>query len=183
MSRIHILGASGSGTTTLGAALAGRLALPRFDTDDFFWQRTDPPYQHARGREERQRLLGEALVEHPGWVLSGSLCGWGDFLIPQMDLVVFLWIPADIRMQRLREREYARYGKEIDDPAHPSYQTHVAFLDWAAQYDTGGPDMRSLAMHREWLRKLPGQVVQIEEAVSVAESVSWVLAALGEQHG
>ena len=41
--RIHILGASGSGTTTLGRALAARLQCPHFDTDDCFWLPTDPP--------------------------------------------------------------------------------------------------------------------------------------------
>ena len=37
MQRIHILGASGSGTTTLGRALAERLQCRHFDTDDYFW--------------------------------------------------------------------------------------------------------------------------------------------------
>ena len=41
--RIHILGASGSGTTTLGRALAERLQCPHFDADDYFWVPTDPP--------------------------------------------------------------------------------------------------------------------------------------------
>ena len=42
--RIHILGASGSGTTALGQALAEHLRCPHFDTDDYFWLPTDPPY-------------------------------------------------------------------------------------------------------------------------------------------
>jgi adenylate kinase family enzyme len=33
--RIHILEASGSGTTTLGRALAEHLQHPHFDTDDY----------------------------------------------------------------------------------------------------------------------------------------------------
>ena len=33
--RIHILGAFGSGTTTLGRALAARLQYPYFDMDDY----------------------------------------------------------------------------------------------------------------------------------------------------
>jgi len=41
--RIHILGASGSGTTTLGRALAERLQYPHFETDDYFWLPTAPP--------------------------------------------------------------------------------------------------------------------------------------------
>jgi adenylate kinase family enzyme len=43
--RIHIMGASGAGVTSLGRALADALAVPHHDTDDYFWQPTIPPYQ------------------------------------------------------------------------------------------------------------------------------------------
>src|SRR4029450_13094001 len=76
--RIHILGASGSGTTTLGRALAERLQCSHFDTDDYFWLPTDPPFTHQRERIERQRLLMDDLTAQDSWVLSGSLCGWRD---------------------------------------------------------------------------------------------------------
>jgi adenylate kinase family enzyme len=46
--RIHILGASGSGTTTLGRALSERLQCPHFDTDNYFWLPTDPPWVQSR---------------------------------------------------------------------------------------------------------------------------------------
>ena len=44
------------------------------------------------------------------WVLSGSLSGWGDPLVPKFDLVVFLFVPNEVQMQRLRAREIQRYG-------------------------------------------------------------------------
>src|SRR5207237_4620853 len=103
--RIHILGASGSGTTTLGRALAARLQCPHFDTDDYFWLPTDPPFTHQRERKERQRLLMDDITAHDAWVVSGSLCGWGDVAIRLFEFVVFLWIPSKVRMARLRVRE------------------------------------------------------------------------------
>jgi adenylate kinase family enzyme len=102
--RVHLVGASGSGTTTLGRALAGRRGCPHLDTDDFFWLPSDPPFQHVRERGERQALLGAALQGSSGWVLSGSLCGWGDMFIPQFELVIFLWVPPAVRLARLRAR-------------------------------------------------------------------------------
>jgi adenylate kinase family enzyme len=99
--RIHILGASGSGTTTLGRALAERLQCPHFDTDDYFWVPTDPPYTQQRERTERAQLLMDDVTTHNSWVVSGSLCGWGDVAIPLFELVVFLWVPQDVRMARL----------------------------------------------------------------------------------
>ena len=108
--RIHIPGASGSGTTTLGRALAVRLQCPHLDTDDYYWLPTDLPFTHERERTARQHFLMDTLTAHTSWVLSGSLCGWGDVAIPLFELVVFLWIPQNIRMKRLRQREHERYG-------------------------------------------------------------------------
>src|ERR1700752_4072597 len=108
--RVHIFGASGSGTSSLASALAAKHGHRHLDTDDFFWLPTDPPFEQPRPREARLALLRSALAESPSWVLSGSLCGWGDPLIPQCDLVVFLVVPTDVRLTRLRAREATRYG-------------------------------------------------------------------------
>ena len=132
--RIHILGASGSGTTTVGRALAEHLHVPHFDTDDYFWVPTDPPFTHQRARPERQQLLMDALTAHDAWVVSGSLCGWGDMAIPLFELVVFLSIPHDIRMTRLRQREHERFGERIL-PGGDMYVSSQAFLAWAASYE------------------------------------------------
>jgi adenylate kinase family enzyme len=73
--RIHILGASGSGTTTLGRALAERLQCPHFDTDDYFWLPTDPPFTHQRERTQRQRLLMDDLTAHDSGLYQGRSMG------------------------------------------------------------------------------------------------------------
>lgn len=157
--RIHILGASGAGTTTLGASLAERLEAPHFDTDDFFWEPTDPPFQRTRPREERQALLLGALEGREQWVLSGSLCGWGDAAIPFFDLVIYLWVPAEVRLARLRKREAVTFGLEAVSPGGLMHQHFTEFLDWAARYDEGGLDMRSRARHEQWLAGLGRPVV------------------------
>ena len=54
--RIHVMGASGAGVTTLGRALADALALPHHDSDDYFWLPTTPPYRQQRDIAERLRL-------------------------------------------------------------------------------------------------------------------------------
>jgi adenylate kinase family enzyme len=63
--RIQVTGASGSGVTTLGRALADALALPHHDTDDYFWQPTAPPYRTQRDAADRLRLMREMLCRAP----------------------------------------------------------------------------------------------------------------------
>jgi adenylate kinase family enzyme len=174
VARIHILGASGSGTTTLGRALAVECSCPHLDTDDFFWLPTDPPYQQVRARQERQQLLGKALAKSPSWVLSGSLCGWGDLFISSFDLVVFLYIPRDLRMRRLQEREVARYGQEAVQPGGSRHEAYTAFLAWAASYDEGDLTLRSRRLHEAWLQQLTCPVVRLEGGMPTAKQVDTV---------
>ncbi len=87
--RIHIVGASGAGVTTLGRALAAALAFPHHDTDDYFWFPTTPPYRRMRERDDRLRLVRDVFLERPDWVLSGSIDSWGDSIAPLFDVVAF----------------------------------------------------------------------------------------------
>ena len=172
--RVHILGAAGSGTTTLGAALAARLRCPQHDTDAFFWLPTDPPFTDQRPAAERVALLAPLLAES-AWVLSGSLCGWGDVFIPLFDRVVFLALPRDARMARLRRREQARYGDKIA-PGGVMHEASVAFRAWAARYDTAGLEQRSLRTHEEWMSRLPCPVLRLDGMLPSEEQVAQVTA-------
>jgi shikimate kinase len=162
--RIHIIGAAGCGKTTLGQALSSQLGCAFFDADDFFWKPTVPPYQEQRGREDRRALVLETLSQHDKWVLSGGICGWGMELAQAPDMVVFLSVAKDLRLQRLVEREQRKLGRV--DPE---------FIAWAGQYDDGGPDMQSRAMHEQWLAGLRGPVIRRSGAGPVAELVGEVM--------
>jgi adenylate kinase family enzyme len=177
--RIHILGASGSGTTTLGRALAERLHYAHFDTDDYFWLPTDPPFREPRPLAERQQLLMTDLTAYNSWVISGSLCGWGDSAIPLFDLVVFLWIPQDVRMARLHRREMERYGTRIM-PDGDMYEQSQAFLNWAASYDEGNLSIRSRRRHEQWLSTLPCPIICREGVYTIEEQVDVLMGVIGQ---
>ncbi len=87
---IHIYGASGSGTSTLGRKISEELGYKFMDTDDYFWVPANPQYTTKREREERLALMKEDIIENENVVISGSLVDWGDELIPMFTLVVRL---------------------------------------------------------------------------------------------
>lgn len=159
--RIHITGGSGCGVSTLGQALAARLGVAWHDTDDFFWLATDPPYQTPRAMPGRMDQLSAALDDRAGWLLSGSLDGWGDGLVRRIGVDLFLRVPGTVRIARLRAREAARHGAAIG-PGGVMHETHLAFIDWAAGYETGGMEMRSLARQMAWLDALPCPVLRLD---------------------
>ena len=166
MLRIHILGASGSGTTTLGAAVAVLLSVPHMDMDAFYWLPTDPPFTKKRSIAERLALLRERLPSTGGWVLSGSAIGWAKPVEPLYDLIVYLRLDSTVRMDRLRRRERTRYGQRIE-PGGDMAAANANFLAWAAAYDTAGPEQRSRMAHEEWLAAQAALVLRLDSSEPV----------------
>jgi adenylate kinase family enzyme len=159
--RIHILGPSGSGTTTLGGNLAVELGIERLDTDDFFWRKTSIPFSEKNSVEERLRKLRAEMARSDEWVLSGSLCGWGDSLVGTFTHVVFLWVPWEVRRARLLARETERYGAPSLAPGGAMHEIHVAFMDWCSRYDTAGRGQRSRQVHEAWMVGLPREIILV----------------------
>lgn len=171
---IHVTGASGSGTTSLGHMLAERLVIAHLDTDDFFWLLTDPPFTTPREADERIRLLLAEAGRHDGWVLSGSALKWGGQIEPLYDLIVFLKIEPELRMARIRAREIARYGDRIGAGGDMEVKSGQ-FLEWAATYDTAGPERRSLAAHEQWLETQTAPVLRLDSSRDIDDLVAEVL--------
>jgi adenylate kinase family enzyme len=177
--RIHITGASGAGVTSLGRALANALALPHHDTDDYFWLPTTPPYREQRPRDDRLRLMREMFLPRADWILSGALEGWGNELVHDFDLVVFLKTAHDIRMRRLRAREAAHFGAEAVAPGGWRHEETESFLEWAAHYEDGTREGRNLAAQETWLAQLPCPVLRLDGSEPLAELVAEISRALG----
>lgn len=169
--RLHVFGASGSGTTTFGRAWAARFGHTHLDTDDFYWMPTAPAFQEKRPVPERISLLKQAFEEAGSWILSGSLVSWGEPLIDSFDMAVFIYTPFNLRMDRLIAREEARYGAEALEPGGAHYDAHMAFIEWAASYDAGGPEIRSLKMHEAWIERLPCPVVRVSGLDTTAQQI------------
>lgn len=170
------MGAPGAGTTTLGKALAERLGCPHFDTDDVYWFTEDAlPYRRKRNPDHRRKLLTERLASSESWVLSGSLCGWGDFFAPQFDLVVWLWLPAEIRIPRIEKRERLRYGSSQLEPGGNLQVVFEKFKVWAANCDYESGGLRSKQQEQKWLEQLECPVLKMEEELSVLDLVEQVM--------
>ena len=177
MQGIHITGASGSGVTTLGGALAARLGAAHLDTDSFYWLPTDPPFHERRPLGDRLEMLQQAFAAADrGWVLSGSLDGWGDVFVPRFLLVLFVYTPHDIRMARILAREEARYGAAVQ-PGGSMYEQHLEFVAWADGYDHGGQTGRSLPRHEAWLKTLPCPVLRLDGKLPVDRLVETAFSA------
>ncbi len=165
-SRLYVTGASGTGTTTLGRALADAWAVPHADVDDYFWLPTDPPYRDKRPPADRLALMERLFLPREAWVLSGSVLGWGDDVVARCDAIVFLTLDPTERIRRIEERERARRGCIPDE----------AFLAWARGYDDPAFTGRSRVAHEAWLATVECPVLRLDSALSREELRDAVLA-------
>lgn len=163
MLRIHVTGASGSGTSTLAAALAVALGGVHLEADDYYWLPTSPPFTTKRNSAERLSLLLHDLRACNVAVVAGSIAEWGRELEECFDLIVFLRLDTQTRVARLQRRETERLG-----------HVNPAFLEWAAQYDEGLLPGRSLARQRAWLDARSCPVVELCSTAPVGELLAAV---------
>ena len=145
----------------MGQALAEALGGRFVEADDFFWLPSEPPFQAKRPVEERRSLLLAEFKRSAVVVVSGAVSGWGVEVEDAFDFVVFLYLDAAIRIERLRQRELQRFGA-----------VNSAFIEWAAQYDEGLQDGRSLARQRAWLSTRSCPVLHLEGDLSTQERLA-----------
>lgn len=142
------------------------------EADDYFWLPTSPPFATKRDPQKRLALILSDLNRAASAVIAGSIVDWGPELENSMSLIVFLTVPAPVRVERLRHREQLQLGR-----------INPEFLEWAAQYDDGHLPGRSRSKHERWLCQRNTPVLRIDGEVSVEEAARRVLAELkGQTH-
>lgn len=171
---ILVMGAAGAGSSTLGKNLAKTQQWPHFESDEYYWLPTDPPFTAKRPLEERVSLLQSDLIQQQNWVVSGVLCNWGHFIIPMLSHVIFVYADWDTRLKRIKHREQQLHGTRIL-PGGDMYEHHQAFLDWASQYDTEKPISRTKKKHLDWLSTLTCEVIEVDTSKAVDVLVKQLL--------
>ena len=130
---ILVCGLNGAGKSTLGRALAERLGFYFLDVEDLYFPKTDPAYLYASPRTKREveRLLLLEIQAHENFVFSSVTGKYGDDVLPYFQYAVLIDVPKEIRMQRVRERSFRKFGSRML-PGGDLYEEERRFLDEVA---------------------------------------------------
>ena len=131
---IIILGANGSGKSTIGHELTLTLDFVHFDVEDYWFYKSDIPYTTIRPKDERNEMLLSDMKKHQLFVVSGDVSGWSDEFLTKFDLAVFLTAPTEIRIKRIENREYARWGDRVHKGGD-MYEANKKFREFASTRD------------------------------------------------
>src|SRR4051794_5544022 len=103
MQRVSVVGVSGSGKTSMAAALAARGGVPHIELDALHWE---PHWVMAETDVFRARVA--AAIARPTWVADGNYSKVRDLVWARADTVVWLDYPFAVSFARLIRRTVRR---------------------------------------------------------------------------
>lgn len=109
--RIIIVGATGSGKTTLAKTLAARCQIPHIELDSLFWK---PDWVETPDDEFLGKIRAELDRAGDNWVLDGNYSRTQPITWSLADTIIWLDYPLRISYSRLLKRTVARmFTREI----------------------------------------------------------------------
>lgn len=97
--RIHIIGASGAGKTTLARRLAAPLQLRHIELDGHYWR---PGWQRSPLAQFRDAVY--TLLDGDAWIMDGTYDSVRDLIWRRVDTVVWLDYAAPVILHRVLRR-------------------------------------------------------------------------------
>ena len=169
--RILLLGASGSGTSTIGKILCNKLKIVHVDLDDLFWYKTDPPFTKFRSKKDLKDLVENRILKLNEWIISGDPGEWDAGIENHLTGVILLMCSTEERVRRLNQREAERHGKELLEGGK-MFEIHRNFIEWTKQYEVGGIAGRTLMKQKSWMKNLEceKQIINSEDTIEKVTS-------------
>ena len=131
--RVQIIGGSGTGKSTLGKYIGQQENIKWIDTDSYLWK--DNSFLENNPIEKRIEMYEEDIISNTSYVVSGSIFSWLPEGFSNRDLLVFLTLDEEERMERVRKREVLRKSlKESWLDEHGDFTNE--FIEWCKTYLT-----------------------------------------------
>jgi len=110
MKRIAIVGAPGSGKSTMALAIGERLSLPVFHMDHIHWK----PGWVARDRTKKIVLARDVLAREQ-WVFEGGFSAIQSERVARAQMLIWLDLPLGLRVWRVAKRTIRWFGQVRPD--------------------------------------------------------------------
>lgn len=169
-----IFGATGTGKTTLAYEFAKRTGFEHIDSDDYYWKKTNPPFQEKIPLTERNEKLKIDFHKYENVVVSGSMISWGEEWKTAFDLAVFMILENTKRLERLKKRENERYGEKLLTDKKIQ-KISMEYLDWANQYENLNFDGTTIKIHTNWIEQIECKVLTLNGECEPNQNVEKIL--------
>lgn len=169
-----ISGPAGAGKTTLGKYVADEMGIAFLDIDEYIWRNdTEIPYTLMYPREEKIKNLMEAVQGTREFVMAGPMNSFHEHFDPLFLLAVYLTADAELRVERLHERELKEFGARVL-PGGDMYDAHQQFLKDAADYDHDAVSCNR-SQHGLWLARMICPVLRLDGGEPLEDNAKTII--------
>lgn len=169
-----IFGGAGTGKTTLASLFANKTNFKHIDSDDYYWKKTNIPFQEKVPLKERNEKLKIDFYKYENVVVSGCMISWGEEWSTAFDLAIFLVLENTKRMERLKKREVERYGHRLFTDKIIKQESE-SFLEFANNYDNPNFDGTTIGLHKSWIEEIQCKVLTLNGESELNENVEKIL--------
>ncbi len=168
VNRVIVCGGNGAGKSTLGKTLAEAMGYKFADIEDYYFDKTDPDYRYAsaRTRDQVSELLLEDMKQYPEFVLASVTGNYGDEIVSMFTGAVWISVPKDIRMKRVKDRSFQKFGDRIF-PGGDLYEKEKRFFDMV--------EHRREEDVEDWLKSLRVPVIRVDGTKPVDHNVEEIM--------
>lgn len=168
---IIVCGLNGSGKSTLGKALAEKLTFHFIDNEDLYFPKTDLYYTYSspRAREEVEKLLLGEIKAHENFVFTSVKGDYGEHICSFFRYAVLIDVPRDIRVQRVRDRSFQKFGDRML-MGGDLYEQEEKFFEFV--------ESRPENTVEEWIRSLKCPIIRIDGTKTIKENVDLIIGRL-----
>jgi adenylate kinase family enzyme len=165
---IIICGLNGSGKSTLGKALAEKLDFYFIDNEDLYFPKTNSTYVYSapRTHEEVEKLLFSEMKAHENFVFASVKGNYGEHIYPFFQYAVLIDVSKDIRIQRVRNRSFQKFGNRML-MGGDLYEQEERFFEFVKS--------RPENTVEEWIHSLKCPIIRIDGTKSMKENVDFII--------
>ena len=165
---IIICGLNGTGKSTLGKALAERLNFYFIDNEDLYFPKADPIYIYAapRTRKEVEKLLFNEIKAHENFIFASVKGDYGEAIYPFFQYVVLIDVPRDIRIERVKNRSFQKFGNRML-LGGDLYEQEKHFFDLVKS--------RAEDTVEKWVQSLNCPIIRIDGTKPIEENINLII--------
>lgn len=172
---ILVCGLNGAGKSTLGKALAAALNFHFIDAEDLYFPKTDSghPYASPRTHEEAGALFFCEIEAHENFVFASVKGNFGDGVRPFFRYAVLIDVPKEIRMERVRQRSFEKFGDRML-PGGDLYEQEERFFELVRSRDEHTVE--------KWLASLSCPIIRVDGTKSIYENTDFIISRMGKEN-
>lgn len=165
MSKIVICGLNGSGKSTLGKVLAKKINYLHKDIEDYYFN-DDSDYKYNKDKTKDKQTVIKSIEEdfekYSNIVFTACKGEYGN-INEKYDLAIYLKVPKEERIKRVKERSYKQFKDRIL-PDGDLYLQEKKFWDYVINRDENEII--------EWFDKLPCEKIILDGTKTTEENAN-----------